>query len=442
MIITIDGPAGTGKSTVAKRVAAILKLPYFDTGAMYRAVAVLMLHYKISLSDKPKISELLKTFRFSIKDGRCFANGTDVTAEIRSSAVNNIVSPIAALSIVRETLWEIQRRFAKERGGVFEGRDLGTVAFPNAKIKVFLTAKPEIRAQRRLDEILQKRPHEGAEMDRDKMLEELKKRDEYDSTRMLAPLKCAPDAYVIDTSALSIDEVVDRILEYKRKKNLRPTWMHLSGVKILYRFVLFSAWTLAKVLYRHKVYGLEHFYPRGAILASNHTSFLDPPLLSISWPEEVHFLARQSLFHNRFFGAFIRAINSHPVSGDAGDVAVFRTICDLLEEGKKVVLFPEGTRSLDGALQPMKPGIGLLLSRTKAAVIPAYLDGPYRIWSRHRKFPKLFGKTTCVFGSPITWDSFSHLGKREAHEAITQKLSESITALKTWLENGANGIPP
>lgn len=446
MIVTIDGPAGTGKSTVAKRVAQELGLPYFDTGAMYRAVSYLILEQKVTLSDERQIGQILSCFRFEVKGEGCekryFANGYDVTYEIRSQAVDKIVSPIAALPVVREALWAIQRSFAKQKGGVFEGRDMGSVVFPKAHVKIFLTARPEERAKRRLDEILQKRPQEASGIDRDKMLGELQKRDEYDSLRKLAPLKCPQDAYVIDSSDLSIDEVVERILEYEKKKNLKPAWMHLRGVKFLYRIVLFSTWLIAKMFYRHKVYGLEHFYPRGAVIAANHTSFLDPPLLSISWPEEVHFLARESLFHKRLFGRFIRAINAHPVSGDVTDIGVFRTICGLLSDGKKIVLFPEGGRSLDGHLRQIKPGIGMLAMRTKSAIIPTYLKGPYEIWNRTRKFPKIFGKTICVFGSPICWETYKYLSKREAQEAIASQFIKSVEALKKWVDEGAKGIPP
>lgn len=446
MILTIDGPAGTGKSTVARKVAEKLGISYFDTGAMYRAVSYLMLQQKIALSDEAKIGQLLLSFCFEVKsednEKRYFANGQDVTYEIRSEAVDKIVSPVSALPIVRKALWAIQRKFAKEHGGIFEGRDMGSVVFPKAHVKIFLTARPEIRAQRRLDEIVQKRPQEAELTDRDKMVSELQRRDEYDASRQLAPLKCPEDAYVIDTSELSIDQVVERILEYSEKKNLLPAWMHWKGVKFLYRIVLFCAWSIAKIFYRHKVYGLEHFYPRGAIIAANHTSYLDPPLLAISWPEEVHFLARDTLFRNRIFGGFISAINAHPVSGEASDIAVFREICTLLNEGKKVILFPEGKRSFDGFLGEVKPGIGMLIARTGTAVIPAYLKGPYEIWSRKRKIPKLFGKAICVFGSPIRWETYAHLDKREAQEAVAKQFIESLRQLEKWLNAGAKGIPP
>lgn len=446
MIITIDGPAGTGKTTVAKAVAIKLGLPYFDTGAMYRAVAYLLLHEKIPLSDEKKISELLKEFNFEIRshgnERKYLVNGMDVTEVIRSQAVTNIVSPVSALHVVREALWEIQRRFAKRRGGVFEGRDMGSVVFPKAEVKIFLTARPEVRAERRLAELKEKRPEEVKHINHQQMVEDLMRRDQIDSSRSLAPLTCPPDAYVVDTSYLTLNEVVDRIIEYKNKKILRPVWSHPTKMSWAYRLVLFFSWCVGKIFYRLKIYGLEHYYPRGAILAANHTSFLDPPIVSVAWPEEVHFLARESLFRNKLFGKLIRSLNSHPVSGDAGDISVMKTICSLLVEGKKVVLFPEGTRSKNGELQPLKAGIAMLVSKSQSAVIPVYVDGAYKVWGRGKKLPRPFGKVTCVFGTAIRWESFSHLDKKEGQRQLLEKLSESILALKKWLQDGAQGIPP
>ncbi len=445
MIVTIDGPAGTGKTTLAKNVAKALHLPYFDTGAMYRSVTYLLLQQKIALSDLKHIAELLKTFRFEIKlrkdEVHYFASGIDVTTEIRSQAINQFVSPVSALPIVREAILKIQHNFAAKKGGVFEGRDMGTTVFPDAEYKIFLTARPDIRAQRRLDEMLQKRPHEAEGLSREAMLKQLQQRDDYDSKRTLSPLRQPPDSYVIDTSELSIKEVTDRILEYVHKKSRRPPWLSWH-MKFLYRIVIFLAWVFCKLFYRHKVYGLEHYYPRGAILAANHASFLDPPLVSISWPEEVHFLARGTLFKNKLFGKFISALNAHPVSGGASDVGVLKTIFGLLKDGKKVILFPEGTRSIDGDLQPIKPGIGLILERSRSAVIPVYIQGASKVWGRRHKLPKLWGKTICVFGSPIRWESFEHLESKKAKEAVAQELAASLEALKHWLRSGARGIPP
>lgn len=224
---------------------------------------------------------------------------------------------------------------------------------------------------------------------------------------------------------------------------MRSAWARRSnGMNFLYRSVLFITWVFFKLFYRMRVYGLEHFPEGGAVIAANHTSFLDPPLVAISSPEEVHFLARETLFKTPGFGAFIRALNAHPVSGDASDVAVFRTICDLLKEGKKVILFPEGTRSYDDTLGVIKPGIGLLISRTNSAIIPAYIHGTFNIWNRSRKLPKLWGKTACVFGTPIRYSNFAHLDKRDAQAAIANQLTTQLTALRTWYTTTPRTTPP
>ncbi len=223
---------------------------------------------------------------------------------------------------------------------------------------------------------------------------------------------------------------------------MKPAWARKIPMSWLYRAVLFSAWCFFKLFYRHKIYGHEHFYKDAAIIAGNHSSFYDPPILAISWPEEVHFLARESLFKNRFFGGLIRKLNAHPVSGDPSDIGVFKLICGLLADGKKIILFPEGKRGDTDQLQELKPGIAMLVSRSKSAVIPAYIHGTFSIFSHFRKFPKLWGHTACVYGTPILWSQFAHLDKKEAQKALTEKLSESINALRAWYESGAKGSPP
>ncbi|MBI2743841.1 MAG: 1-acyl-sn-glycerol-3-phosphate acyltransferase [Chlamydiales bacterium] len=215
-----------------------------------------------------------------------------------------------------------------------------------------------------------------------------------------------------------------------------------SKGNLLYRSILSLAKLFFKLTYKHQVFGLEHFTHGGAIIAANHASFFDPPIGAISSPEEVHFLARESLFKFPLFGTLIRALNSHPVRGDAGDVAVFKTICSLLNEGKKVLLFPEGTREQSDKLEEIKPGMALLISRTGAFVQPLYIHGTFDIWSRYRKYPKLSGKTASVFGSPIRYESFAHLPKREANEAFSKELERSLNALRAWYEAGAHGSPP
>lgn len=222
MIITIDGPAGTGKSTTAKKLADAIGFTYFDTGALYRAICWQILETEISYQNEAALSKLLKAFTFRVRlingDKRYFVGNKDVTEAIRSKEVTAIVSEVAALKRVRDALKPIQVNFSKEIDVVFEGRDLGTVVFPHAQLKFFLTAQPETRAKRRYRELIQKFPDQVFSYET--ILKEIKERDAYDSEREHAPLKQAEDAISIDTSDLSIEEVTDKLksiyLEKKR----------------------------------------------------------------------------------------------------------------------------------------------------------------------------------------------------------------------------------
>jgi CMP/dCMP kinase len=222
MIITIDGPSGTGKTTVARKVADQLHFVYFDTGAMYRGFTWLILEHNVDINDTSAVRNLLKNFDFKIfeKNGekQYFVGEQNVTKVIRSRPVTAHVSAVSALKEVRTSLLQIQHRFASAQNAVFEGRDLGTVVFPNAELKIFLTADPQIRAERRLSEIFKKQPEEGADVSREQMLADIMRRDEYDSTREIAPLRCPIDALRIDTTDLSVDQVVDQIVKYFKEK--------------------------------------------------------------------------------------------------------------------------------------------------------------------------------------------------------------------------------
>ncbi len=196
------------------------------------------------------------------------------------------------------------------------------------------------------------------------------------------------------------------------------------------------------MFYRHKVYGLEHYISGSGIIAPNHISFLDPPIIAVSWPEEIAFLARKSLFQKPILGSLISNLNAYPVSGSHNDRSSIKIITSLIQNGKKVVIFPEGYRSADGHLTEMKSGIAMIALRTQCPIIPAYIEGSYDIWSRHQRFPKLWGKTVCVFGSSIDTQRYNHLAKKEAQEVIADQVRDSIEALKTWYHAGAEGIPP
>ncbi len=214
MIITIDGTSGTGKSTVAKKLAEKLRFIYFDTGAMYRTITYGIIKHSIAINDKEKLNRLLDNFQFEIKvkngEKRYYYEGEDVTEEIRKAKVAAFVSEVSAIKEVRGKLINIQREFAKSGDAVFEGRDMGSFVFPKADLKIFLTAGIEIRAMRRYKELLEKFPNEEHLLE--DIMQNVEMRDRIDSTRKASPLKKAEDAHEIDTSNLTIDAVVDQIL--------------------------------------------------------------------------------------------------------------------------------------------------------------------------------------------------------------------------------------
>jgi CMP/dCMP kinase len=204
-VIAIDGPAGSGKSTVARLLAGRLGYLYLDTGAMYRAVALLALMDGVALDDSASLAALTRAARIHFTpDGKVLARDEDVTEEIRQSSVSAAVSEVSAHALVRELLVEEQRRLALGADVVMEGRDIGTVVFPDAAVKVFLTARPEVRAERRRKELVAKGEHSSAA----ETLAAIEARDTYDSSRPVAPLRRADGATELDTSAMTIDEVV------------------------------------------------------------------------------------------------------------------------------------------------------------------------------------------------------------------------------------------
>ena len=209
MIIAIDGPAGAGKSTIAKKVADSLGYVYIDTGAMYRALKYELLTSSISLSDIEEITKVLEKTNIEFKNSEIFLNNLNVTNEIRSKNVTANVSAVSAIPQVREKLVNLQRKIASESNSILDGRDIGTVVFPNAELKIFLTASVKIRALRRYNELIAK----DKNIDINEIEAEIEKRDKLDSSRETSPLIKAADAIEIDTSDLSIDEVANTILE-------------------------------------------------------------------------------------------------------------------------------------------------------------------------------------------------------------------------------------
>lgn len=217
-MVTIDGPAGAGKSTVSKRLARRLGYRLLDTGAIYRSVALVARRRGVAWDDGPGCAAVAAAldldFRFEGEVNRVFVGGEDVTTEIRTPEISQGASRVSALPEVRAALLELQRRLGAQGGLVVEGRDVGTVVFPDAEAKFFLTASPEVRARRRFEEL----KAAGQPVDQAKTVAEMIERDRRDETRAAAPLRQAPDALLVDSSTLGLDEVVDRMEREVRRR--------------------------------------------------------------------------------------------------------------------------------------------------------------------------------------------------------------------------------
>lgn len=214
-IIAIDGPAGAGKGTITKRVADQLGFINIDTGAMFRCVTLKILQEKIEIENEKAMEKLLETIEIEIKESEeVFLNGENVTKKIRENEVNNMVSPVSVIPMVREKLLSLQRKMAKGKSVIMEGRDIGTVVFPNADVKIYLDATPEERAKRRVKQNQEKQ----IPCTYEEVLQGIIERDKRDASRKIAPLKQAEDAIYIDSSDMSIEEVSSKIIKIVQEK--------------------------------------------------------------------------------------------------------------------------------------------------------------------------------------------------------------------------------
>lgn len=211
-VITLDGPAGSGKGTIAALLAEHLGWHLLDSGAIYRVAALVALQQQVALDDEPGLAALLETLDIRFERGLAFCNGEAVTAAIRTPACSDATSRISALPAVRRGLLELQRSFCRPPGLVADGRDMGTVVFPDAGLKVFLTASAEVRAQRRLKQL----SGQGISANLSSLVQDMRARDERDTNRAIAPLRPAVDAVIIDSDALSPEQVLELILSRYR----------------------------------------------------------------------------------------------------------------------------------------------------------------------------------------------------------------------------------
>lgn len=436
-IIAIDGPAASGKSTVAREVAKRMNCTYVDSGSFYRGVTWKMIQKGVNTKNLLLVlPTLLKSkWKFEVRGGAVVftIDGVEPGEALRGKEVREAVSDVAAMPAVRAFVVSQLRKLRKLGSLSVEGRDIGSVVFPKTPYKFYLDANPEERAKRRHAELVASGETEKAQ----EVLESLQRRDQKDSSRKTAPLKIADGAYVIDTSGHNAEEVVrillDRVAELEKPRSdmmINPIW---------YRITCKFFGICLTVCNNYKVYGLKNV-PKtgGVIIASNHASYLDPPAVGAASRRRrmTHFMARDTLFVKPLMGAFLHKVGVIPLDRERGDIKAMKTAIQLLKDGASVALFPEGTRSVDGSLQPAKPGIGFLVAKGQAPVVPVYVHGSYEAWSKHSGGLKR-KPVTVIFGQLITQEEIRGLGEgREAYGLIGELIMKRIEELKGKFEKG------
>ncbi len=421
--IAIDGPAASGKSSVAKALAREFGFTFVNSGAMYRAMTWHALENGIDPAKPSDVIRLLQETRFfcGIRGGASTiaVNGRELDGELREPRVNAAVSAISAIPEVRERLVAEQRRYRDLDDVIVEGRDIGTVVFPDTPFKFYIDASPEVRARRR-----------GAEG----VTDNIRSRDQQDRNRKTAPLRPAPDAEKIDTSHLSLEEVVRRVSLNLRTRGVRRRKTRPAGYSAspLYRLAQGIAKSLFGGLYHLQVHHPENVeIPGGALIASNHISFFDPPTVACWMREPIHFMARKTLFSTRLSNWLYTNLQSIPVDQKQTDMSTLRTIIGLVKNGEKVLIFPEGERTQDGRLQRGQRGVGMLIGKSRAPVIPMRIFGSHEIFPRGSRFPRLHGKIHLVVGRPLRFseEELSAKGK-QASQHLADRVMEEIAKLR------------
>lgn len=430
--IALDGPGGAGKSSVAKAVARKLGIFYVDTGAMYRTVGLYMKEHGIAPEDTAAVVAALPavSLTVSLVDGRqllCL-DGKEVGDEIRTPEISMYASRVSAIPEVRAFLLDTQRRLADEQSVIMDGRDIGTVIFPDAEVKIFLTASPEARAKRRYDELIAK----GTAVTYEDVLSEMNERDRNDSSRAIAPLRPADDAILLDTSNLDFNGSVSAVTEIIARKT-----MPAPRMPRFYRFLHRCAGWLIRFLFRIKITGKENVPEQGGyVVCANHISLFDVFTLAASFPRQLRFLAKSELFRIPILAPVIRSLGAVSVERGTGDVKAIRRSVEIVKEGALFSVFPQGHRypKVNPAETPIKNGIGLIAYRAQAGIIPVCIK------MKKQKYC-LFRRTHVLIGKPITVGHLGlHEGGNEAYARAARIAFGELCRLGGFSESDASEI--
>jgi cytidylate kinase len=423
--IAIDGPAASGKSTLARLLAQRLGLIMVNSGAMYRAITWKVLQENVDPKDSRRVIALLESIEIHCGNDGTFStitiNGVDPGDALRAEVINANVSIIAAIPEVRHKLIDLQRAYLEHSSVVMEGRDIGSVVFPNTRYKIYVDAAEDVRAARRVD---------MGEAD------SIAQRDAADSKRVTAPLVVAQGAAILDNSYLSIEAGVTAALNilYHQGLEIADPMIGQATSALPMKGVYWFGWmtfrAIARSLFGVRIIGAENLVTRGPVLvAANHQSYLDPPLISTLYDSEMFYLARKTLF-TRITRWLYSQWNAMPIDQDHPDMASLKSIIRKLKNGHRVLVFPEGARSHDGELGEPAPGIGLIAVKSGAVIQPIRISGAREALPRGSSRVR-FTRITVAIGTPIRLTSTelkSSHGK-EDYNRITQRIMAAIAAL-------------
>ncbi len=415
--IAIDGPGGAGKSSIAKEVAKRLEIIYVDTGALYRTIGLYMVEHGIPTTNAELVVNALSNMSLELKylDGRqvIFLDGEDVGDKIRTPEISMAASNVSAIAGVRDYLLDTQQSLAAKNSLIMDGRDIGTVILPNAEVKIFLTANPEVRARRRYNELIAK----GKEVTYEQVYADMVERDKQDSTRNIAPCVPASDAVIFDNSNYDFEGSIEKIIEIINKKANRKTG-YMRAHKILAPLVRFFC--------RVKVKGIENIPDSGGyLICSNHIAARDPVVIAACAPRQISFVAKKELFYVPIIGRIIKALGAIKLDRGGNDVGAIKKSVELAKTGSLVCIFPQGHRypGVTPEISQAKSGAGLLAYHSKCGCIPVCIK------TKKNKY-SLFSRPTVIFGKPIPYSELGLCeGGSDEYRAATKIIFEEILKL-------------
>lgn len=424
-IVAIDGPSGTGKGTIAKRIAKKFDLVNIDTGATYRCVALETLNRKIDVEDIEGIKKILDEIKIDMKNEngklKVFLNDEDVTAKIRTSEVDGVVGQVSKIKEVRLKLVELQRKLAQGKNVIMEGRDITTYVFPSADVKIYLDASSEERANRRYKQNIEK----GIPCTYKEVLKNIELRDKIDSEREMGALKKAPDATVIDTTKMKINQVekeISKIIRAKQKKikltekiySIRPETKWKKFVRKVVKGFLKG---LYHIFYRIKITG--SIPETGAyIICANHINYLDAAAIVLLNKRKVHFVGKEDLFRFRILNWLAHLFDVIPIKRNMQDMEAMKRCIKVVKNGDLLGIFPEGTRKGLEKNGKAKNGAAYMAIKTGTPIIPVGIHGTF----------KPFTKVYINYGEPIDLSSYKGADKEKQDEA-TKLVMDRIVML-------------